>query len=147
MKLKQLSIPIENSPERIHAYTNTLGERGVNLRAMNLVDTGDFGELRILVSNVALARQILMEQGIAARVDDVVAVEIEDRPGQFSRLLGHLIQAGITITYAYACAGPNSGKAVMVFRFSDNDRAIETLSSQGTRILDFQSFGITQAAA
>jgi hypothetical protein len=147
MKLKQISIPIENSPERIHGFTRTLGERGVNLRAMNLVDTGDFGELRILVSDVASARQILMEKGIAARVDNVVAVEIEDQPGQFSNLLGLLLESGITITYAYACAGLNSGKAVMVFRFSDNDRAIKALQDNAVRILDFQSFGITQAAA
>ena len=81
MKLKQISVFIENAPGRLYEVTNALGEAGINLRALTLVDTGDFGKLRLLVSDVATTRRIMMEHHIPARVDDVVAAEIPDHPG------------------------------------------------------------------
>lgn len=81
MKLQQISVPIENSRGRLYDITHSLGQAGINLRALNLVDSGDFGTLRILVSDIAKARQVLMKEQVPARVDDVVAVQIEDTPG------------------------------------------------------------------
>ena len=72
MKLKQITVPIENSHDRLYAVTRMLADRGIDLRAINLVDTQNFGELRILVSDVAGARQALMQNQIPARVDDVL---------------------------------------------------------------------------
>jgi hypothetical protein len=69
MKLQQVSVPIENSRGRLFDITHALGEAGINLRALNLVDSGDFGTLRILVSDIVLARQVLMREQMPARVD------------------------------------------------------------------------------
>ncbi len=144
MKLKQISIAIENSPGRLFEVTNALGEAGINLRALNLVDTGAFGQLRLLVSDIAAARRILMEKHIAARVDDVLAAEIEDKPGSLAKILKPLMEAKINVLYTYAFVGSSSGKAVMIFRFSDNDNAIETLQKNGIKLLDAESFGILE---
>ena len=147
MKLKQISVPIENSRSRLLELTRALAEKGINLRALNLVDTGDFGLLRILVSDVVTSRQVLMQMGIPARVEEVVAVDIDDRPGQFSELLDALIQADIRIKYTYACAGMNSGRATLVFSFNDNDRAVAVLKEKHAEVLDARTLGMREAAA
>ena len=147
MKLKQLSVPLENALGRAYEVLSILGERGINLRALNLVDSGDFGELRLLVSNLAEARQILMEHRINARVSEVVAFEIEDRPNALAEVLAHLTTARIPINYAYAFAGSVSGNAVMIFSFENNDNAIELLQRIQVPLLDADAFGIIDAAA
>jgi hypothetical protein len=138
MKLKQISVPIENSHDRLYEITSALGDRGINLRALNLVDTGQFGELRILVSDVVSARQILMQKYIPARIEEVVAVELEDTPGQLAQLLANLMNADVKVKYAYALAGNTTGKATMIFCFSDNDKAIRILTEKKVRLLDFE---------
>ena len=140
MKLKQISVQIENSHDRLYEFTRALGDEGINLRALTLVDTGNFGELRVLVSDTSLARQILMKKDMPARVDDVVAVQVEDKPGQLADLLERLMADGIKIKYGYALAGMDSGKAIMIFRFDDNDRAIEVLSRKDVNLVDQDSF-------
>jgi hypothetical protein len=144
MKLKQISISIENSPGRLYEVTRALGEAGINLRALNLVDSGDFGMLRLLVSDLAKTRRIMMEKHMPARVDDVVAVEIEDKPGRLSDLLKLLMEAKVSVMYMYAFIGMSSNNAVMIFRFSDNDRAIEILLASGIKLLDAKAFGILE---
>ena len=144
MILKQISISIENSPGRLYEITRALGDAGINLRALNLVDSGDFGMLRLLVSDLAKTRRVMMEHHMPARVDDVVAVEIEDKPGRLSSLLKLLMEARINVMYMYAFIGMSSNNAVMIFRFSDNDRAIEILQSSGSKLLDAKAFGILE---
>ncbi|HSL92845.1 MAG TPA: hypothetical protein VK863_09355 [Candidatus Limnocylindrales bacterium] len=142
MKLKQLSVFLENAPGRLYEATQALGEAGINLRSLCISDTSDFGVLRILVSDIATARRVIMEKQLPARIDDVVAVEIEDTPGSLARLLRPFKETKVNVEYMYALAGTSSGKAVMVFRFSDNDRAIEILRGNGIRPLDAESFGM-----
>jgi hypothetical protein len=143
MKLKQLSIPLENSPGRLHEVTAALGEAGINLRAHCICDsTHDFGVLRILVSDLPTARAVMMDRYIPARVDDVVAVEIEDTPGSLARVLGYFLGTKVNVEYMYAVAGANLEKAVMVFHFNVIDQAIEILERNGARLLDAKSFGI-----
>ncbi len=142
MKLQQVSVPIENSRGRLFDITHALGEAGINLRALNLVDSGDYGTLRILVSDIAKARQVLMKEQMPARVDDVVAVQIEDQPGRLSVLLKLLMDNNVSIQYSYAFAGMTSGNATMIFRFDDNDKAIEVLKSGNATLLDSNAFGI-----
>lgn len=143
MKLKQIVVSIENAPGRLLEVTEALGNAGINLRALNLVDTGAFGQLRLLVSDVNKARQILMEMHISAYVNEVVAVEIPDVPGSLARLLKPLRDAVINVIFMYAFIGLSScDKAVMIFRFSDNDRAIEILQASGYTMLDAERFGI-----
>lgn len=142
MKLKQISVLIENSPGRLFKLTKALGDAGINLRALNLVDTGEFGILRLLVSDLPKTRLILMEKHVPASVDEVVAAEIEDKPGALSAVLTPLQKAKVQITYMYAVIGFSSGKAVMVFHFSDNDKAIEVLQQSGVKLIDAKAFGM-----
>ena len=125
MKLKQIVVSIENAAGRLFEVTNALGKAGINLRALNLVDTGAFGQLRLLVSDVKKARRILMEMQIPAYVNEVVAAEIEDKPGSLARILKPLAEAGVSVVFMYAYITFASGKAIMIFRFEDNDKAIE----------------------
>jgi hypothetical protein len=136
MKIKQLSVFIENAPGRLLQVAQALGEAGINIRALQVADVGEFGVLRLLVSNVPLAMQILMAKNLPARVDEVVAVEIEDQPGGLARILRPLLEGGISINYVYGLVGSPSGKAIMIFRFNDNDRAMVLLQEQGIRLLD-----------
>jgi hypothetical protein len=143
MKLKQLSIFLENSPGRLLEVTEAFGEAGINLRAHCIVDTShDFGVLRILVSDIARARGLIMDRYLPARVDDVIAAEIEDNPGSLAKLLKVFTGTRVNVEYMYAVAGSTQGKAVMIFRFNDNDLAIEMLLSKGIRLLDAEAFGI-----
>ncbi len=145
MKLKQISVFIENSPGRLYDVTKTLGDSGINLRALNLVDTGDFGVLRLLVSDVSTARRLMMEKHLPARIDEVVAAEIVDKPGALAEVLKPLLDEKLSVVYMYAFIGFSSGGAVMIFRFSDNDRAIEILQNQGIKLLDAEAFGMIEA--
>jgi hypothetical protein len=111
---------------------------------LNLVDTGAFGQLRLLVSDVVRARQILMEMHISAFVNDVVAAEIDDAPGSLANLLRPLRDANINVIYMYAFIGSTAGRAIMIFRFSDNDLAVEVLKKGGYRMLDADTFGILE---
>ena len=144
MKLKQLSVFLENSPGRLYEATNALGEAGLNLRSLSICDTSGFGVLRVLVSDVVKARRIIMEKQLPARIDDVVAAEIDDVPGSLARVLYLFKETQVNVDYMYALAGTGSsaGKAVMVFRFSDNDRAIEIMRGNNVKLLDAESFGI-----
>jgi len=144
MKLHQISVFLENAPGRLYEVTKALGDAGINLRALSLVDTAGFGVLRLLVSDVARARRVVMQLHLPARVDEVVAVEIDDRPGSLAEILEPLQKAGINVEYMYAFTGFTSDKAVMVFRFSDNDRAIEVLKEHDARILDAEAFGMLE---
>ncbi|MFA6148865.1 MAG: amino acid-binding protein [bacterium] len=144
MKLKQLSIFLENSPGRLYEATRALGEAGINLRSLCISDSSDFGVLRILVSDVPKARRVIMEKQMPARVDDVVAVEIEDVPGALAKVLRPFEEKRVNVEYMYALAGASSGKAVMVFRFNDNDKAIEILRGNDIRILDAETFGMLE---
>jgi len=145
MKLKQISVFIENAPGRLYEVTSALGDAGINLRALNLVDTGDFGKLRLLVSDIATTRRIMMERHIPARVDEVVAAEIEDRPGALAALLKPLKDAGISVVHMYAFIGFSAQRAVMIFRFSDIDKAIAVLQENDVRLLDAEAFGMLES--
>lgn len=144
MKLKQIVVSIENAPGRLYEVTNALGEAGINLRALNLVDTGAFGQLRLLVSDVPTARRILMELQIPAFVNEVVAAEIGDQPGSLARVLEPLAAANVSVVFMYAYITFTSGNAIMIFRFSDNDKAIEVMRSNGVNLLDAEKFGILE---
>ena len=146
MKLKQLSVFLENAPGRLYEATHALGEAGLNLRSLCISDTSDFGILRILVSDLPTARRVIMEKELPARVDEVVAAEIDDTPGSLAKVLYPFKETKVNVEYMYALAGASSGKAVMIFRFSDNDRAIEILRRNNVKLLDAEAFGIVETS-
>lgn len=145
MKLKQINISLENRHGRLFEVTRALGDRGINIRALNLVDSGAFGQLRILVSDWVAARRYLMEKHLPAKIDDVVAVEIEDRPGSLADMLEHLYHTDISVIYSYAYVGSSGGNAVMIFNFNDNDNAVKLLREKKYKILNAEDFGIIES--
>jgi hypothetical protein len=145
MKLKQINISLENRHGRLYEVSRALGDLGINIRALNLVDSGAFGQLRILVSDWVAARRYLMEKHLPAKIDDVVAVEIEDRPGSLADMLEHLYHTDINVQYSYAYVGGAGGNAIMIFNFNDNDRAVRILGEKNYRIMNAEDFGITEA--
>jgi hypothetical protein len=145
MKLKQINISLENRHGRLYEVSRALGDLGINIRALNLVDSGAFGQLRILVSDWIAARRYLMEKHLPAKIDDVVAVEIEDRPGSLADMLEHLYNTDVNIQYSYAYVGGTLGNAVMIFSFSDNEEAVKILKEKNYRILNAEDFGIIES--
>jgi hypothetical protein len=139
MILKQLSVFIENAPGRLHEVTSILAEAGINLRALTLVDKGDFGVLFLLVPDVNKAREMMTERQIPSRVDEVVAAEIEDKPGSLAAILKPLGDANVNVQYMYAFVSFHRGRAIMIFHFSDNEKAIGVLRQQGIRVLDAET--------
>ena len=146
MKLKQLSIFLENAPGRLYEATQALATAGLNLRTLSICDTSDFGVLRIVVSDLSTARRVIMEKHLPARVDDVIVAEIEDTPGSLAKVLYLFKEAQVNVEYMYSLAGTGtaSGKAGLVFRFSDNDRAIEILQANGIKLLDAETLGVLE---
>ena len=135
MKVEQISIFIENKSGRLAEITRVLGNNGVNILALSLADTSDFGILRLLVDNTDVALSTLKEGGFTVNKTDVVAVEVPDQPGGLSVILQILDNAQINVEYMYAFVERNAGNAVIIFRFDEIDSAIDTLKGEGINIL------------
>jgi hypothetical protein len=135
MKVEQISIFIENKSGRLAEITRILGDAGINIRALSLADTSDFGILRLIVDNVETAKAVLKEKGFTVSKTEVVAVEVPDRPGGLSSLLQTLDANQINVEYMYAFVERCGGNAVIIFRFDETDKAIESLKESGFTIL------------
>jgi hypothetical protein len=136
MKVEQISIFIENKSGRLAEITRILGDAGINIRALSLADTSDFGILRLIVDNVETAKAVLKEKGFTVSKTEVVAVEVPDRPGGLSSLLQTLDADQINVEYMYAFVERCGGNAVIIFRFDETDKAIGTLKDSGFTILE-----------
>ncbi|HOV78936.1 MAG TPA: ACT domain-containing protein [Bacillota bacterium] len=135
MKVKQISVFLENKSGRLAQVTRALGENGINIRALSIADTTDFGILRLIVNEPDRAYRTLKEAGFTVSATDVIAVEVADRPGGLAEALGHLDRAGINIEYLYAFVQKASNAALVVFRVEQIDEAVKALQKEGTRIL------------
>ena len=135
MKIKQISVAIEDFVGKLYEITRALGDAGVNIRALNLINTVDFGTVRLIVSDVATSERVLREMQMLVHMDDVVAVELADVPGSLADFLKMISEAGISVAYMYAVIGSVSGKAIMIFNFKDNDKAIKVLRDNGVNML------------
>jgi hypothetical protein len=132
---KQLTVLTGNSAIHLSDVLSHLSHQGVNIRAHCLVDNGDgYCKLRMVVSETAKAVDILQEKNFAAVVNDVVIVELDDRPGGLSRMLKLLGGEDMGIEYSYTAASESPGRADMVFRFSNNARAVEILERNGLKV-------------
>ena len=131
MIIKQLSVFLENKPGRLCAATDALAREGINLSALTLADTSEFGILRLIVDQPDRAREVLMEAGIVVRISDVLAIAMDDAPGGAVGILHLLSDAGLNIEYMYACVGKQSGKALMVVRTDDIELAEDILHRGG----------------
>lgn len=135
MKVKQISVFLENKSGRLAKVSRTLGDRRINIRALSIADTTDFGILRLIASDPEQALSVLKEEGFTVSATEVIAVQVPDRPGGLADILGILEGAGINIEYLYAFVGKTLDDAVVVFRVEEIDRAIELLGEKGVTLL------------
>jgi hypothetical protein len=131
MGIKQISVFLENTAGRLCEVTRTLAKAGVNLRAINIADTADFGILRIIVDRTDEAADTLRAAGFTIKITTVAAVEIDDKPGSLDAVIEMIQKSGINIEYLYAFLGNRSGKAVVVFRMEDHDKGFTLLEKSG----------------
>jgi len=136
LKIKQISIFLENKSGRLARVTRVLGEKKINIRALSIADTTDFGILRLIVNDPDTAFKSLKEAGFSVNVTDVIAVEITDSPGGLADPLEYLRDAGINIEYLYAFLTRASQAALVVFRVEQIDEAVKVLQAKGITILD-----------
>lgn len=131
MKIRQISVFLENRPGRLSALCRTLADGGINLSTLMLSETGEFGLLRLITPDPDKAKKIVETAGYAVTVTDVVALQVPDRPGGLASVLNALEPHGISVEYMYAFAMRTGGDAVMIFRFGEMDRAISVLQAAG----------------
>lgn len=136
MKVEQISIFIENKSGRLAEITRVLGEAGINIRALSLADTSDFGILRLIVNDAETAKTVLKDKGFTVSKTEVIAVEVPDSPGGLSHILHSLDNDNINVEYMYAYVERCAGNAVIIFRFDDIDKAIATLKNNNINILE-----------
>jgi hypothetical protein len=142
MQIRQVSVFMENKVGRVMEITEVLGENNINLRALSLADTSDFGILRMIVDNIDKAVKVLKDKGFIVKETDVVAVEVPDKPGGLAQVLEVLCIANINVEYMYAFFEQPKDKALLIFRFEDPERAIEALSAKGIQISGGETLGI-----
>lgn len=135
MRVEQISVFLENKAGRLAEVTLILAEAGVNIRALALADTTDFGVLRLIVDNNEKAEQSLKGQGFTVRKTNVMAVEVEDKPGGLHAILEMLHQGGINVEYMYAFVQHSGANAVMIFRFNQTDDAVALLQKNGVKVI------------
>jgi hypothetical protein len=136
MSVKQISVFIENKEGRLIAVTSCLAENEVNIRALSLADTSDFGILRLIVDHPKRAYRALKEAGFTVRESEVLALEVADTPGGINAGLMALEQAGINLEYVYAFLGVAEGQALNILKVDKMEQAAQALQAAGLRLLD-----------
>ena len=133
MTVRQISVFLENRPGALHEFTQLLEAHNIDLRALSLAESEDFGIVRVIVDDPLRASQVLKEEGYVSSMTKVLAVEIEDKPGALVGIL-NIRQLGnndINLEYMYAFLAKKANSAFVVFRVADNDEAIRVLSECG----------------
>jgi hypothetical protein len=139
MSVKQISLFLENKKGRLAEVTRTLSRETINIRALSLADTSDFGVLRIIVDDPEKCLTALKSNGFVAQVTDVVAVEVEDRPGGLARVLEALDREGVNVEYMYAYVEKRKENAIVICRIDDRERALQVLEKNGIPTLNAET--------
>lgn len=135
MFIKQLSIFVENKFGRLEKIISVLGKNGINISALSMADTTDFGILRIIVDNPEKAKDVLSEAGVIAKCTEVLSFVIDDNSGGLANVLKILTDEKISIEYMYAFVGNVHGKAIMVVKVSDEERTERIFAQKGVEML------------
>lgn len=135
MKVEQISVFLENRAGRLAEVIHCLAETGINIRALSLADTSDFGILRLIVCDQEKAVAVLKEKGFTLGRTSVVVVEVPDKPGGLDSVLRLVSANGINVEYMYALVSRSVDKALMIFRFDKVDEAVDVLGKNCFRIL------------
>lgn len=134
--VKQISIFLENKAGRLASVTKVLGEQRINIRALSIADTSDFGILRLIVNEPEKAYGVLKRAGFTVSETEVIAVEVPDTPGGLARVLDVMGEASINIEYLYAFIGKATDDALVIFKVEDPDRAVQVFQAYGIGVLD-----------
>ena len=136
MSVKQISIFIENKKGSLAEVTDFIAKNNINLRALSIADTQDFGILRIITDNPDNVRDMLKQEGYTVTATSVLAVALDDAPGSMASILSVLSNAEVSVEYTYAFMSSVAGKAYMIFRVDDNDKATKVLVDSGINVLE-----------
>lgn len=136
MNIQQISVFLENRPGELDAMTKLLAKHGIDMRALSLSETNEFGIVRIIVDHPLDAATVLKNAGYVCSITPVLGVAISDVPGGLSKVLAVLSEAGINLEYGYAFLGASKGSAYMVLRVADNDDAAAVLNAKGIPVVD-----------
>ncbi len=134
MKIRQISVFIENQSGRLSEVAKLLGESDINIRALSLADTSDFGILRLIVDKPDNAYKILKDNDFTVGRTEVIAVEVPDRPGGLASVLNALSHEGVNVEYMYAFVHKGD-TAAMIFRFDDTDMAAKVIENAGLKVI------------
>ena len=134
--VEQISVFMENKVGRLAEVTRILAEANINIRALSLADTSDFGILRLIVNDNNKAKEDLKKAGFTVAKTEVVAVEISDQPGGLHHILRILQKANVNVEYIYAFIQLSSANAVLIFRFDNLDEALRILKEHNVRVIE-----------
>ena len=138
MAIKQITVFVQNKKGTVVSVTDTLSKNNVNLRALSIAETQDFGILRLIVNDAEAAAKVLTDNGYLIKMIDVVGVKIGDAPGKLTAALGVLDKANINVEYLYAFMARTEKHAYVVLRVEENDKAEEALTSAGFKMISEQ---------
>jgi len=135
MRVEQIAVFLENKSGRLAEITATLAYHNINIRALSVADTADFGILRLIVDDVEKAKKVLKDNGFTVGITNVIAVEVADRSGGLASVLMTIEKAKLNVEYMYAFVNKSGENAVLIFRFDEMDKAIAALRQDGFTIL------------
>lgn len=135
MKIKQISVFLENRKGRLYDICSMLGAADINIRALTIAETETFGVLRMVVDKPTAAMELFRSRGITANQTDVVAVEVPDTPGGLAHILRILTENALNVEYMYGFVEKFSEKALLVFRFDDPEKAHQMLKANGINVI------------
>jgi len=135
MRVEQIAVFLENKSGRLAEITSVLAQNNINIRALSVADTADFGILRLIVDKVDAAKKVLKENGFTVGKTNVIAVEVPDRVGGLAGVLKTIETSGLNVEYMYAFVNKSGENAVLIFRFDDMDAAIAALTKDKFTIL------------
>jgi len=133
--LKQISMFLENKAGRLARVCRVMAEEGINIRALSIADTADFGLVRLIVDNPELAEQKLSARGFMVSITEVVGVKVPDRPGGLGVALDVLDSAEVSVEYIYAFIGKSDDRAMVILRLDNNDKGVEALRKANLELL------------
>jgi len=135
MRVEQLSVFLENKAGRLAEVTGILSQAAINIRALSLADTSDFGVLRLIVNDTHKAKEALKSKGFTVGETEVVAVEVPDKPGGLHNILEIMQKSDMNVEYMYAFVQQSGNNAVMIFRFENVAQAVKVLETGGITVI------------
>lgn len=136
MSIKQVSVFVENRQGALCGITDALAENGIDMKALTLADTADFGIMRMIVTDTEKAKEVIADKGYLVKVNEVVAVEMENKPGALAEVIAVLGEAGMDIEYLYAFIAVCGKNARVVIRVNDNEKAEALLAAKDITVVN-----------